>query len=80
METGVITPEPTEVEHHERVDLPSDEGLRSLFLSCVVETPEMGAAGHLGVIEEECPAHHLAWLERGVSCPTCGASVSERRR
>ena len=73
----MITPEPTEVEHHERWRAPWDLGIDpDRVISCLVTVSDgMGAAGHLGVIEEQCPAHHLLWLEHFGSCPTCGGAV-----
>lgn len=77
----MIRPEPTSVRYDYRYDYPSDEGLQSKFLYCIVEVPEMGAAGHLGVIEERCePLPHeyregMLWVKEPFSCPLCKAAV-----
>jgi hypothetical protein len=77
----VIAPEPTEVEHHERWRAPWDLGIDpDRFISCLVTVSDgVGAAGHLGVIEERCPGPHAeeGVLVQGlVPCGCCGADSS----
>lgn len=76
----MITPEPLIAYGGERYDYPSDEGLQSRFLRYFVTVEDgMGAAGHLGVVEEVCvPEAHdqpgIATLG-GIPCDFCGAAV-----
>lgn len=75
----MITPEPTEVKHTEHITFPSDSGLQHRWYTAVVSIPEIGAAGHLGVTEEECTWIHASFAlpgEQGpFACYNCGAAL-----
>lgn len=76
----MIAPEPTKVRLDVHWQYPSDEGRQDRWLYSITETPEIGAAGHLGVIEMLCPGPHaeesvLVWDM--LPCKHCGADGTD---
>lgn len=73
----MIAPEPTEVADGILYSYPSDEGLQSRPIRYLVTIADgMGAAGHLGILEDACgnPMHEM-YLVESLPCLKCGAAV-----
>lgn len=55
----MIAPEPVEQTHSELYSYPSDQGLQSKVLTALITVSDgVGAAGHLSILEDRCPAIH----------------------
>ncbi|TCC19927.1 hypothetical protein [Kribbella sindirgiensis] len=70
----MIVPEQTEHRYDHSWITYDDRGAVPHRIYCIVEIPEVGSAGHLGVIEERCDSYHGFRHDAMPRCPECGAT------